>query len=310
GTLCDDPEVKKFLTTYKGRVSLGITIDGNQTLHDACRRYPNGDPSYDIVASAVHMCQKKYGVSNVTKLTLAPENVAYLYDAIMNLYNEFDFSGVYANCVYEDGWTNAHALTLYEQMKKLSDWMIDNDTYKTFYCTLYSDNIGQPMDENNDENWCGGTGAMLCFTTDGNITPCLRYTQFNLNDKQPEIRIGNLDTGIANEKCDRATMDGLDKITRRSQSTDECFSCPIASGCAWCSAFCYEETGTPNKRVTYICPMHKARVMSNVYFWNKLYRKLGMDDRFECHIPKEWALEIIPEDEYKMLLELASDDKL
>lgn len=309
GTLCRTPEVQRFLSIYKGRVSLGITIDGNQQLHDACRRYPDGRPSYHIVADAVHLCQQIYGTSHVTKLTLAPANVGYLVDAIKNLYTAFDFGGVYANCVYEDGWTYEHAAILYEQMVKLADWMIDEKVYEHFYCTLFSDLIGQPMGQEDNENWCGGTGAMLCFTTEGDVTPCLRYTHFNLNDKQPEIRIGNLDTGIVGTEGDRAILRDLEKITRRSQSTDECFNCPIASGCAWCSAFNYEETGTPNKRVTYICPMHKARVLANVYYWNKLYRTLGLPDRFPMNVPRDWALNIVPSDVYDHLAEMAKADQ-
>ena len=76
-------------------------------------------------------------------------------------------------------------------------------------------------------------------------------------------------------------------------------------GCAWCSAYNYEEFGTPNKRATYICDMHKAISMANVYYWNKLYKYLGIDKTFEMHIPKEWALEIIDEDEYNYLLTLS-----
>ena len=51
--------------------------------------------------------------------------------------------------------------------------------------------------------------------------------------------------------------------------------------------------------------MHKARVMANVYFWNTLYRKYDLPDRFDCNIPEEWALEIIGKDEFDMLRKLA-----
>jgi hypothetical protein len=51
--------------------------------------------------------------------------------------------------------------------------------------------------------------------------------------------------------------------------------------------------------------MHKAEALANVYYWNTLYQYLGIDKTFEMHIPKEWALEIIDEDEYNMLYELS-----
>jgi hypothetical protein len=50
----------------------------------------------------------------------------------------------------------------------------------------------------------------------------------------------------------------------------------VAKGCGWCSAYNYEEFGTINKRTTYICIMHKARVLANNYYWNKLYKKLNI----------------------------------
>ena len=101
GTLMNTEAVRRFLTLYKGRASLGITIDGDKALHDACRRYPTGGPATTSWQAACGG-QQIYGVSRVTKLTLAPANVQYRFGA-KNLKESFDFSGVYANCVYEPG---------------------------------------------------------------------------------------------------------------------------------------------------------------------------------------------------------------
>ena len=107
------------------------------------------------------------------------------------------------------------------------------------------------------------------------------------------------------KQCERDCVECLQKITRRSQSTDECFYCPIARGCSWCTAYNYEVFGTINKRATFICPMHKARALANVYYWNKYYQLKESDKRFTNYCPKEWALEIIDENEYNMLNDLA-----
>ena len=146
---------------------------------------------------------------------------------------------------------------------------------------------------------------MLAFDVDGTILPCLRYSSMSLGDNRQPLVVGHVDTGIGATREQRDTIEMLEAITRQSQSTDECLNCPIASGCAWCSAYNYEITGTPNKRLTYICCMHKARVLAASYHWNTLLRLEGSSERFALHIPKEWALEIIPEGEYKMLLELS-----
>ena len=54
----------------------------------------------------------------------------------------------------------------------------------------------------------------------------------------------------------------------------------------------------------YICPMHKARALANAYYWNRLYRARGEGKRFQIHVPKDWALEILPEEEWELLKRL------
>ncbi len=59
-----------------------------------------------------------------------------------------------------------------------------------------------------------------------------------------------------------------------------------------------------NKRATFICVMHKARALANAYYWNRFYRARGMGKRFTIHVPEEWALEIIPKEEWQNLKRL------
>ena len=146
---------------------------------------------------------------------------------------------------------------------------------------------------------------MLSMDPDGYLYPCIRYMESSLGTEVKPLRIGHVDIGIAQTECDKKCVDCLNAIDRRTQSTDECFYCPIAAGCSWCSAYNYQENGTPDKRVTYSCDMHKARALANVYFWNIYYLKHNPNKVFEMMCPKEWALEIIDEDEYSMLCKLA-----
>ena len=154
----------------------------------------------------------------------------------------------------------------------------------------------------------GGTGFMLSMDPDGYLYPCIRYMESSLGTDIKPLRIGHVDIGIAQTECDKNCVDCLNAITRRTQSTDECYYCPIAAGCSWCSAYNYQENGTPDKRVTYSCDMHKARALANVYFWNRYYRSKNMNKRFKMHCPEEWALEIIDENEYNLLKDLEKED--
>ena len=136
---------------------------------------------------------------------------------------------------------------------------------------------------------------MLAFDYKGDAYPCQRYMETSTGNEYPLYIIGNLESGINQIEEHKNRISCLECITRRTQSTDECFYCPIAMGCAWCSAYNYEVFGTPDKRTTFICDMHKARSLANVYYW----RKKGIDFPLNC--PKEWAVEIIGEEEFNKL---------
>ena len=304
GTLYFDERVQRFLKKHEGRVSMSVTIDGNQRLHDACRIYPDGWGSYEEAAAAFKDILAKYNQRG-TKLTIAPANLPYLFEAVVSMKAEFGITQLHANCVYEQGWTLQDARLLYDQLTKLADWLIDTGHYADYTIALFDLDRYRPMEPDDNDNWCGGTGKMLAFGTDGIIYPCLRYAPASLGKNVKPLVVGHMDHGIEITPEEQETTRMLRAITRRSQSTDECFDCPIARGCAWCSAYNYEVNGTPDKRATFNCKMHRAQALANVYYFNKLARHLGDDTRFPCHTPRAWALEIVSEDRYEELLRLA-----
>lgn len=58
GVLYFSKDVQDFLHKYEGKVSLNISIDGNKQLHDKCRLFPDGRPSYDIAIAAAKDLKK------------------------------------------------------------------------------------------------------------------------------------------------------------------------------------------------------------------------------------------------------------
>lgn len=303
GVLYFDEKVQKFLNKNKDHMSFSITIDGNKELHDSCRVFPDGSPSYDIAVAGANDWIAK-GNYMGSKITIAPGNLNYLYDAIIHMVN-LGYLDINANCVYEKGWEQEHAIEFYTQLKRIADYFIDNDLVGKIYCSLFEENFFKPKNENDLQNWCGGTGFMLSCDPDGYLYPCIRYMESSLGNSRPPMRIGSVFDGLGQQTCHMDCIHCLKCIDRRTQSTDECFYCPIGEGCSWCSAYNFQEFGTPNKRATYICEMHKARSLANVYFWNKYYQKNGIDKKFKMYCPKKWALKIISEKEYDMLLKIS-----
>ena len=70
-----------FLRKWANRLSFSVTIDGNKELHDSCRVFPDGGPSYDIAVDAASDWMKR-GNHMGSKITIAPGNISFLYDAI------------------------------------------------------------------------------------------------------------------------------------------------------------------------------------------------------------------------------------
>lgn len=303
GVLYFQPEFQAFIKKHRSHLSFSISIDGNKKLHDACRIFPDGSGSYDIAIKGVKHYRKFWHGDMGSKMTLAPGNIKYTYEALRNLV-ELGYTQIHANCVYEKGWNHSYAKIFYSQLKQLADYLIDSEKYKDVYISLFANYIGQPMPPDNLDNWCGGTGYMLAVDYKGDIYPCLRYMADSLGNSVPPLIIGNVDTGIMATPGQRDCVHCLKCIDRRTQSTDECFYCPIAQGCSWCSAYNYQCFGTANKRATYICVMHQARVLANVYYWNRIYRLNNQPKVFVNHVPEDWALKIIDQNEFNNLKKL------
>lgn len=310
GVLYMDPRVQKYITKHKEHLSFSISIDGNKQLHDSCRVFADGRGSYDIAIQGVEHYRTVHGGHMGSKMTLAPANIKYTYDAVMNLI-DLKYDEIFLNCVFEEGWTESDATVLFEQLKRVSDEMIDTGLFEKIYLSIFEDGNFKPKEPADNQNWCGGTGAMLSCDYKGDLYPCIRYMESSLGDSVEPMIIGNVDTGIMGTKKQCDCVHCLRAITRRSQSTDECFYCPIAEGCAWCSAYNYQTFGTADHRATFICIMHKARALANLYYWNKGFRKYAPYFRMKNYVPDEWALKIISQeqlDEINRLAEFTEED--
>ena len=102
-----------------------------------------------------------------------------------------------------------------------------------------------------------------------------RFAQYSLRSKKARV-IGNVNDGIDKNKL--RPFVSLDRIT---QSKEECLTCDVASGCAWCQGENYDaaDTDTIYQRSMAICKMHKANVRANNYYWNKLAMSLKSENK-------------------------------
>lgn len=268
----DSEKVQKFIEKNRNHLHITLTIDGTKKKHDLNRIYKkSGKGSYSDVVRNVPLWLAQFPNAS-TKVTISSEDIPYISESVAHIF-DLGINEININVVFEDVWKEGDDVLFENELMKLADYIIDNDIYNK-RCSFFQESIGKPIDyEKYNANWCG-SGRMLSIDAAGNFYPCTRFAQYSLRSKRAVV-IGNVTSGI-NENLLRPFL-SLDLTT---QSPDKCINCEVASGCAWCQGENYDAAETPTiyQRSTAICKMHKARVRANNYYWNKLYRKLDIED--------------------------------
>ncbi len=276
--------VQDFIKKNRDHLSIGITIDGTEKKHDMNRVWkqpvvddngltkPSERGSYKDVVKNIPLWLEQFPGGG-TKVTISSADIPYITESVLHLYS-LGIHEVNINVVFEDVWQEGDDMKFEEQLMQLADAIIDGGYYQDYACSFFSEHIGKPQDPVLDnQNWCGA-GKMLSVDAAGNLYPCTRFAQYSLRDKEAWI-IGNIHDGI-----DKNKLRPFLTLDRTTQSPQKCIECEVASGCAWCQGENYDaaHTHTVFQRTTAICLMHKARVRVNNYYWNKLYRKLELED--------------------------------
>jgi uncharacterized protein len=269
GSLFGTPETQELLRKYGKRLEIGMTIDGPEHVHDMERVYADGRGTHGSVVKNVPLWLKQFAdpARSSTKVTISHNNLPYLAESVLYLFS-IGMVTVNANVVFENPWEPGDDLLLEQQLDELADAMLAQGLWKTNSCSFFRDSIGKPLSKENDGNWCGSGNAMVAVDAAGNFYPCVRFLGFSLANKPP-IMMGNIKDGFDTEVRER-----FSNITRSVISPPECMECEVATGCAWCPGFNYDDdpqsTDGIGKRAVHICKMHKARVRANDRYQKRL----------------------------------------
>ena len=269
-------KVQQYIKKNREHLSIGITIDGTEMKHDLNRVYKgDGRGSYADVVRNIPLWLSQFS-NGGTKVTISSADIPYIKESVLHLYS-LGIHEVNINCVFEDVWEEGDDARFEEQLMQLADAIIDGEYYRDYACSFFSEYLGKPLDcVLQNQNWCGA-GRMLAVDAAGNFYPCTRFAQYSLRSKKAWI-IGNIHDGI-----DKNKLRPFLTLDRCTQSEQKCIECEVAEGCAWCQGENYDAADTPTiyQRSTAICLMHKARVRANNYYWNKLFRKLELEEARE-----------------------------
>ncbi len=263
GILYDTQNVQRYIMKNKSHLNIGISVDGNKVKHDLQRVWPDGKGSYDDVVKNVSLWQRQFPGA-VTKSTFAHEDLPYLKDSIISLWN-LGISIIAANVVFENVWHEGDDEIFENQLIDLADYVIENKLWRDYSVRFFDPSIGFPLSQEAiNRNWCG-TGKMLAIDTLGNLYPCIRFYDISLSNRKGYM-IGDISSGI-----DKNKQRPFLSLNTKMISSKECLNCDVASGCAWCTGCNYDfaDTDTIYQRVIFNCKMHKANVRANRYFWDK-----------------------------------------
>lgn len=271
GILYHTKKVQDFIKKNRLHLSIGISIDGNKIKHNMQRVYADGRGSYDDVVKNVPLWLKQFGQSAYTKSTFAHDDLMYLKDSVIHLWN-IGVKKVVANVVFEDVWKPHDADVFEQQLKSLADYIIENDIWRDNDYTLrfFDPSIGFPLREDQKDQFGCGSGKMVAVDCEGKLYPCIRFLDFSLNN-QPAFCIGDVFNGISKDKLKPFSF-----LTKRTSDPEKCKNCKVASGCMSCVGHDYDASsgGTIFKRTTFNCEMHKANVRACEYFWNEVDKHL------------------------------------
>jgi uncharacterized protein len=280
------PETQAYIAEYNRLLTLCFT---------------DGETS---AAAAAHY-ERVYGGVKKTGVTITPESLKHTTKTIMGLIAS-GYMQIDARCDTGSPWDLDHAIAFYHQLKALADAIIDGGYYENVCVQLFEQDAGQPIQANESSGWGGGLAYTLTLDHRGDIYSCIRYMESALGtDMQPASVCSIRTEPTATYEQQKAT-DDMARTTRRAILEDICYECPIAMRCPNTSACNYRLTGCFNKRAANLCPMHKARVLACVYYFNKVFRLKGENKVFQNNVPEEWALAIVGREELDMLNALAS----
>lgn len=269
GSLFGTEQAQELFRKHGKRLDIGITIDGPAHVHDMERVFPDGSGTHASVLKNIPLWLKRraYNPGLSTKVTISHDNLQYLTESMLYLFS-LGVPVVNANVVFENAWKPGDDAILEQQLNKLGDTMLEQGLWRSHSCSFFTDYIGKPLSAEDDRNWCGCGKHMVAVDSDGVFYPCVRFTGFSLTNKPP-ITMGNINEGFDPDVRDRFTC-----IKRSEISPKECMECQVASGCAWCPGFNYDDdkdcADGIGKRAVYICDMHKARVRANTRYQTRL----------------------------------------
>lgn len=207
-------EMFKFLKDNNGRIH--PSIDGCKDAHDLHRTSKAGG-TYDQVIKAVPMVLA-LNPDATARMTLMPDTVQYFSKSVKALMG-LGFKRVAPSIVYESNWTDDDFVLYRNELQTIARMNIMNPM---FYLKTFAEGLRNFTDKKR----CGAGRNMISISSEGNITPCHRFSTNQKSEFDSKFYMGN----ILDEK--NINWDVLTSYWNKMVIFDECNACPCFAACS------------------------------------------------------------------------------
>jgi len=229
---------------------LGLSLDGNQAMHDTLRRYPDGAGSHQDAARALEYFRGPQSNAEVI-VVVDPRNVVYLAESVEWLLGQ-DIHRIALNPNFYIHWPNSALLTWKKACDRIGDLTIAK--YRQgipIRINVIDGKIQVRLNEGYAAcDRCGFGHNEIAVAPSGNLYPCERIVA---DDSDEALRIGDVFNGFDAAKRSRI-------VAGRGNIEAECLDCPVKARCMnWCSCINVATTGAINRVSGLVC--HHERMV-------------------------------------------------
>lgn len=244
---------------------LGVSIDGPQDIHDKCRKYKNGTPSFGKVLKGIELLHR-YNVDFNTMTTVNK----YSEGRGLEVYQFMKYIGsryMQFMPVVEYVDSSNHIVPPNAEDSHLASWSVDAYAYGKFMCDIFDywvkNDVGTyfvNLFDSTLANWCG-LDAGCCAYSDtcglnavveynGDVYPCDHFVY-------PDYKLGNLSETLIYDMMtsNKMTRFGIDK---RNALPNKCIHCDYLFAChGECPKHRFNQTDNGEMGLSYLCLGYK-----------------------------------------------------
>ncbi|KKP79728.1 MAG: Radical SAM additional 4Fe4S-binding domain protein [Candidatus Moranbacteria bacterium GW2011_GWF2_35_39] len=227
---------KEVATLLKeNNVVVSISIDGNEEIHNACRKYIDGGPSFVDVMKGVRNCEE-LGIGIGVSCTLSVESINNFNSTLDMLLNKIKVKNLGFNIVLKNRNYSLHGDYEYEATQKIIE------AYKIFRrLGIYEDRMMRKVKSfASGQVWpfdCAASGGnQIAIAPDGQVGVCHHY----LNSRK------YFQANVYNPLANPLIMPAMKEWSNRTPlSIKKCYDCEALGICGGgCPMYAEELTGS------------------------------------------------------------------